>query len=218
MRLTIVYDNNADGSLAGGWGFSFFIRSDNSNILFDTGWDGHLLLDNLGKLGISADEIDKVVLSHQHWDHIGGLPCLLNANPSLEVYVPASFSSRLKDEISERAELIEVSNAMEICANVHSTGEIGGNIKEQSLILKSGRGVCLVTGCAHPGLAEIVDATSNFGKLVGVIGGLHSSNEYGLLEGLDLIAACHCTFHKKEISKRFPGSFRDACAGWSVEL
>ena len=35
--------------------------------------DRHLLLDGLGNLGVSADEIDAIVLSHMHFDHAGGL-------------------------------------------------------------------------------------------------------------------------------------------------
>ena len=72
MKITIVYDNNAQEGLKCGWGFSCLIETGTNNILFDTGWDGHLLLENMEKLGIDPQIIDTLVLSHQHWDHIGG--------------------------------------------------------------------------------------------------------------------------------------------------
>ena len=221
LGLTIVYDNEADEGFKSGWGFSCLVDTDETKILFDTGWDGCALLHNLKKANISPKEIGKVVLSHQHWDHIGGLSVLLNANPDMEVYVPASFSKRLKDEISKRARLIEVSEAVEICQNVYTTGELDTGVKglkEQSLVLDSGNDLFVIVGCSHPGLTRILNAASQFGTIVGVMGGLHGSTEYDVLEGMKLIAACHCTAHKDEIAGRFPGAFRDVGAGWSIDL
>ena len=221
LTLTIVYDNEADEGFTSGWGFSCLVDTGETKILFDTGWDGCALLHNLKKANISPREIGKVVLSHQHWDHIGGLSVLLNANPDMEVYVPASFSKRLKDEISARARLVEVSEAMEICQNIYTTGELGTatkGVKEQSLVVDSGRGIYVITGCSHPGLTRIMNAASQFGTVAGIVGGLHGSTEYGLLDGMTLIAACHCTAHKEEIAMRFPGAFRGVGAGWRVDL
>ncbi len=48
-------------------------------ILFDTGWDGELLLRNLCELNVSPGSIDTVVLSHAHYDHTGGLGSLIAA-------------------------------------------------------------------------------------------------------------------------------------------
>jgi 7,8-dihydropterin-6-yl-methyl-4-(beta-D-ribofuranosyl)aminobenzene 5'-phosphate synthase len=218
MKLSIAYDNEAKEGFVSGWGFSCFIATGDDSILFDTGWDGCVLLQNLKALGISPKEIEKVVISHQHWDHMGGLTVLLNANPDLEVYVPVSFSKRLKDELSARARLVEVSGRQEICHNIHTTGELGTDIKEQSLLLDSARGLYVVTGCAHPGLVETMGVAAQFGKMAGIIGGLHGTTEYNLLEGLDLIACCHCTVHKEGIRKRFPDAYMDIGAGSVLEL
>ena len=45
-------------------------------LLFDTGVSPSGLVDNMGRLGIGADEIEAVVLSHGHFDHAGGIPGL----------------------------------------------------------------------------------------------------------------------------------------------
>ena len=221
IGLTILYDNEAEDGFISGWGFSCLIDTGNTKILFDTGWDGCVLLQNLKKANISPEEIEKLVISHQHWDHSGGLSVLLNANPDMEVYVPASFSKRLKDEISARAKLIEVSEAAEICHNIYTTGELDTGVKgmkEQSLVLDSGSGIYVIVGCSHPGLTRIMNSASQFGTIVGIVGGLHGSTEYEVLEGMTLIAACHCTVHKEEIAMRFPGAFRGVGAGWSINL
>src|SRR5437763_1054896 len=62
-------------------------------ILFDTGLTSTILLANLAALGLSPDQIDRVVLSHAHPDHFGGLMGLLAARTEqLEIVVnPDAF-------------------------------------------------------------------------------------------------------------------------------
>ena len=90
MKITIVYDNDLFGYfLKSDWGFSALI---DKKILFDTGADGKLLLENMKKLHINPKKIEIVILSHQHWDHINGLSDLLSVNKNLTVYLLKSFS------------------------------------------------------------------------------------------------------------------------------
>ncbi|WP_321420354.1 MBL fold metallo-hydrolase [uncultured Methanomethylovorans sp.] len=236
MKLTVIYDNEAKEGLNSGWGFSCLIESEEHNILFDTGWDGHVLLDNMKMLGLSLECIDILVLSHQHWDHIGGVPTFLNMKSDVDVFMPTSFSPNLKKEISTRGKqsgtsislskkgismnprLYEIKMPQEICKDVYTTGELGKEVKEQSLILDSGKGLYIITGCAHPGLSAILKAASSFGNVIGIIGGLHDSQEYDIFKGMQLIGAGHCTVHKEEIRTEYPDAFVDIFAGYSVEL
>jgi len=71
-QITIVYDNEANASLKSGWGFSCLIETE-EKILFDTGDSGEKLIYNLRQLNIQPESIDAVVISHNHWDHTGGL-------------------------------------------------------------------------------------------------------------------------------------------------
>jgi 7,8-dihydropterin-6-yl-methyl-4-(beta-D-ribofuranosyl)aminobenzene 5'-phosphate synthase len=217
MRLKVVYDNEAEEGYLADWGFSCHIEVGDENILFDTGGDGGILLHNMDKMGIVPSSISKVVLSHAHWDHIGGLPALMEEGPSLEVYALASFHESIKKRISSQAELVEVSGAMRICEGVHTTGELGTTTKEQSLVIGPGKRY-VVTGCSHPGLGTILRAASSHGKVSGILGGLHGSTEFDLLEGMDLIAPCHCTMHKQEIAGRFPHAFRRVRVGTTIEF
>lgn len=236
MKLTVIYDNEAKLGLKSGWGFSCLIETVDHCILFDTGWDGHVLLENMEKLGFSPENIDILVLSHQHWDHVGGVPTFLNMKPNVDVYMPSSFSPNLKKEISTRGKhstpitshsqneismnprLFEIKSPQEICNGVYTTGELGKEIKEQSLVLDSSKGVYVITGCAHPGLSAILSAASSFGNVIGIVGGLHDSQEYDLFKGVKLIGTGHCTAHKDEIKKKYPNAFVDIFAGYSVDL
>ncbi|MDI6889171.1 MAG: MBL fold metallo-hydrolase [Methanocellales archaeon] len=218
MRITIIYDNELHvPKLKSGWGFSCLIENE-KKVLFDTGWDCAILQSNLKALDINSRDIDIIVLSHDHWDHIGGLAWLLDANPDVEVYVPSSFSKRLKDEIISRAELTEVDGPTKICDRIYTTGVLGTSIKEQSLVLKTKEGMIVITGCAHPGLSAILDKASSFGHAYGVIGGFHGFDDYDVLNDTSLIVPCHCTARKSEIARRFPDTYKKDGAGWSMEF
>ncbi len=205
-RLTVVYDNETtQANLAAGWGFACLVEAGGSRLLFDTGWDGAQLQRNMARLGIAPDSLDAVALSHAHWDHVGGLPALLDAAPDLTVFAPASFSQQLKREITTRAALVEITGARELLGGVRTMGELGREVREQSLLMPTRKGHLLVTGCAHPGLAEIIAAARDAGPLHGVLGGFHGFARYEALDDLHLVVPCHCTQHTAEIRRRHPG-------------
>ncbi|MDR7664254.1 MBL fold metallo-hydrolase [Methanosarcina sp. Z-7115] len=218
FRLTVIYDNRADDDFTGSWGFAALVETSSETLLFDTGWDGYLLLKHMKKLNIDHVRIGKLIISHQHWDHIGGLPEILQASPGIKVYVPASFSENLKKEIEKRATLIEVKEPVEICKGITSTGELGDKVKEQALILDTGDGCYVLTGCAHPGLAAILDTARLYGKVKGILGGLHDSEEFERLKGLELIAAGHCTVHREKIKEIFPSEFVEIKVALRLDL
>ena len=82
MKITIVYDNQADEGLKPGWGFSCLIET-KEKILFDTGDSGENLIYNLRQLNIQPESVVAVVISHNHWDHTGGLKEFLKLNNSV---------------------------------------------------------------------------------------------------------------------------------------
>ena len=186
ITLTIVYDNRSvDARLGTAWGFACLIETDTATILFDTGGDGRLLMSNLTTLEIDPQAIDAVVLSHVHNDHTGGLDRLLAANDRLTVYLPKSFPVSFKTRIHNP--IVEVSEPMTIADHIRTTGELGTTIVEQVLIIETRRGLIVLTGCAHPGIVEIVRAAKAFGNVDQVMGGFHLA-DYSAAEVEDVIA------------------------------
>jgi 7,8-dihydropterin-6-yl-methyl-4-(beta-D-ribofuranosyl)aminobenzene 5'-phosphate synthase len=206
-QITITYDNNPyDDRLRAAWGLSCVIKLTERVILFDSGGDGAILLSNMERLGIDPKEIDLVVLSHTHGDHVGGLASFLGRHSDVTVYMPTSFTRRLKDEVRRSgARLEEVSEARELFDEVFTTGEIDGGIKEQSLVLKTPQELVVVTGCAHPGVVNIVRKAKEIchDKVYLILGGFHLGGASGstieaiikdFVElGVQRVVPCHCS-------------------------
>ena len=192
VTIIVTYDNNPyDRRLKTAWGFSCLIRLGEKSILFDTGGDSPRLLYNMRQLEIDPEEVDMIVLSHIHGDHVGGLSGFLEENSDLTVYVPESFPRSFKDGVrSSGAKLIEVKQAGELSDNVYTTGEVDGGIKEQSLIVKTEDGIVIITGCAHPGVVKIVKRAKQLveGDVLLVMGGIHlgSKREHDIQEIIDI--------------------------------
>jgi 7,8-dihydropterin-6-yl-methyl-4-(beta-D-ribofuranosyl)aminobenzene 5'-phosphate synthase len=72
IKITTLAENTAELIFLGEWGLSIFIETDDVNILFDTG-AGIAAVHNARLLGIDLAKADKIVLSHGHHDHTGGL-------------------------------------------------------------------------------------------------------------------------------------------------
>jgi len=207
LSITVSYDNNPyKERLTTAWGFSCVIRGTEKTILFDTGGDGSILLTNMEELGINPKEIDLVVLSHIHGDHVGGLPSFLEKNPEVVVYLPESFPRGFKDGVKKyRAKIVEVQGSLKICRGVYSTGELGTWIKEQSLLIHTEKGLIVITGCAHPGIVKIVNKVKDLAEddVLLVMGGFHLGGESkGEIEnivssfrklGVSYVGPCHCS-------------------------
>jgi 7,8-dihydropterin-6-yl-methyl-4-(beta-D-ribofuranosyl)aminobenzene 5'-phosphate synthase len=210
LTITVIYDNNPyKQALETAWGFSALITGTEKTILFDTGGDGGLLLRNMEKLEIAADSIDTVVLSHIHSDHTGGLRTFLQNNPQVTVYLPKSFPKGFKDDIRRYgAKVIEVEQSLKICEDVYSTGQIGIWIKEQSLIVRTDKGLVIITGCAHPGIVKTVNTAKELLKddILLVMGGFHLEwASVGKIEkiisafkqlNVRCVGPCHCSGDK----------------------
>ena len=205
VRITVVYDNVPHApALATAWGFAALVESGGRRVLFDTGGDGPTLLANLRALGVEA--IDAVVLSHIHDDHTGGLDDLLAHRSGLDVFVPRSFPAAFLAAAAGAGARVEtVSEPRRLLASFSSTGELGGTIREQALVVDAAEGLVVVTGCAHPGIVEVVEAAkAAFGRDVALLmGGFHLRGRSAAANratvealkalGVRRVAPSHCT-------------------------
>jgi len=209
VTITVVYDNNPyDPRLQAAWGLACLIEVPETTILFDTGGDGVILLRNMVTLEIEPTSIDTIVLSHIHADHTGGLTNLFAMGVHPTVYVPRSFPSDFKSRVRAITGLIEVGQTVEITDRVYTTGEMGSGLIEQAMLLNTPRGLVVVTGCAHPGVVEMVRRAKEIGRdeIYLVLGGFHlgRTSEGRVREiitefqrlGVQKVAPCHCTGDK----------------------
>jgi len=212
-----------------GWGVSFLVGDD---LLFDTFSSEEVLAANLKKLKFNINNLKHVVLSHEHWDHIGGLAYILQNNPDITVFVCPGFSNELKEKIKGYgAKVVEAQGITKIKESVFSTGEIIGKysglrMPEQSVIIKNDK-ISIITGCSHPGIIEIIKKIKqNFAEPIGlVLGGfhLHDEPEFEIQRivkefrnlGVEKIAPCHCTgaLAKEVFRKEYAGNFIEIKTG-----
>ena len=214
MKITIIYDNELyKKDLTPDWGFSCLVEVENCpKILFDTGANGSILLGNMKKLGLDPKSIEEVFISHAHFDHVGGLSDFLRVNNQVKIYVPVSFAL----DPSMAKEVITVTEPLQIHGNIYSTGELQGI--EQSLVVKTKKGLVVIAGCSHPGVGNILEAASQFGKVSALVGGLHGFNQFDLIKDLDLVCATHCTQYKTEIKRLYPEKYIEGGVGKVIEI
>jgi 7,8-dihydropterin-6-yl-methyl-4-(beta-D-ribofuranosyl)aminobenzene 5'-phosphate synthase len=197
------------------YGFSVLIYNSSSGnyLLFDTGSDGNILIHNLKESGISATDINKVVISHNHQEHVGGLDILYQRNPDIEIYVPVE-NHVLFNRKYPMAAVYGIDSYSEIDDNIFVTGQLGNYLKEQALLLKTEdkKGILLV-GCCHPGLKDMFSACHFNGDIKAIFGGLHNTRIFSDFNSLDFIGACHCTTYLDLLEVKFPDKYHEIRVG-----
>jgi 7,8-dihydropterin-6-yl-methyl-4-(beta-D-ribofuranosyl)aminobenzene 5'-phosphate synthase len=96
ISVTLLVENTARGEgILGEHGLAWWITAGNRHLLFDTG-QGMALENNARVLGIDLSKADAIVLSHGHYDHVGGLEAILSTHcPTCPVWAhPASFERK----------------------------------------------------------------------------------------------------------------------------
>ena len=214
------------------WGLSILIKTPSTEILFDTGPSPEALKHNAEILGVNLSRINIVVISHEHFDHIGGLSAVTSANPKVRVYVPRGMSSYALHYIESLTKnVVEVGSTTIISKGIAIVGPLYGPPYEEALLVNvCGFGGLLVVGCSHPGV-------TNFVKLVKkdlginvtiVIGGFHligSPRPYveevvkNLLSlGVKFITPIHCSGNeiRAVLEKRYPSNYISANVGTTL--
>jgi 7,8-dihydropterin-6-yl-methyl-4-(beta-D-ribofuranosyl)aminobenzene 5'-phosphate synthase len=187
---------SANPDFISGHGVSYLIRTDSATILLDVGDNLDELTvapfaQNMEALGIAWEEVYRVVISHPHSDHVGGLKAWREGTISFGE-LPGGLGDRLVfvPHVTTYKGAVHATIPTLPAPDIATTGVIsylevwplslfipkGG---EQALVVNvAGHGLVLITGCGHPGLERLVTrAESLYGEqVVGVVGGLHYTN------------------------------------------
>jgi len=204
IEITVLYDNyTLTEGCTTDWGFACIIEGTEKCILFDTGANGSILLGNMDKLQVSAGDVELVVISHNHADHTGGLLSFLGRNNNVAAYLPLTVSSGFVQNVRSRGATAQLpTDTVQICEGAHVA--VVGQI-EQFLVLETPKGLVVITGCAHPGIVQIVQKAKEMLEkdVYFVIGGFHLLNDsdsqvrskIGQFRsmGVQKVGASHCT-------------------------
>ncbi|MCM8760558.1 MAG: MBL fold metallo-hydrolase [Candidatus Omnitrophica bacterium] len=209
MKITLLAEGSTKWQrLVRHWGMSFLIDTD---VLFDTFGKPCYIVKQLKRLKSDIQKIQHIIISHDDWDHLTGLWKVLELNKDAAVYVCPRFKADIKEKIGLfGARLAEVDGVTNIRDNIYASGELAGkrrdsDIPEQYLAVKTEEGVVVITGCAHPGIIDIVEhAKRTFGSEVRLLmGGFHlKDNSYDLNKaivakvkelGVRRVMPLHCT-------------------------
>jgi 7,8-dihydropterin-6-yl-methyl-4-(beta-D-ribofuranosyl)aminobenzene 5'-phosphate synthase len=175
--------------LLGEAGISYLIKTDHSTVLLDVGLnllgtDPSPLEHNMRVLGVDFRDIDSVVISHKHIDHVGGLRWLRRGT-----FSPGNMQPDFTDKQLVAPVPMDYSGTRPIVASgptilaegVTTIGTIPGQlftgrVDEQALAVNvEGKGIVLIVGCGHQTFAKLLDRTKALFKepFYGVVGELH---------------------------------------------
>ena len=204
MKLTVLNDNAPGDVCNSEHGLSYLVEADKT-ILFDTG-SSDLFLKNAALLNINIDKVDTVVLSHGHWDHGNGLVHLKNKNlithpdsfqkkyrkrdhsyiglPLTHIEASEKFNlitTKKPYQISEQITFLSEIPRLNSFEAKTTSFELDNGTEDfvpddSALVVKTEKGLVIVSGCAHSGICNTIDYAmniTNINTVYGVIGGFH---------------------------------------------
>ncbi|SHK77295.1 7,8-dihydropterin-6-yl-methyl-4-(beta-D-ribofuranosyl)aminobenzene 5'-phosphate synthase [Clostridium cavendishii DSM 21758] len=86
--ISLIENTCTNRELKSEHGLSLYIEINDKKYLLDTGASGDFIK-NAAKLNVDLMNIDAVIISHNHYDHIGGLEKLITLNPKVKIYIKA---------------------------------------------------------------------------------------------------------------------------------
>ena len=155
-EVTVLATNISNYGGFGEWSFSALYESDTESVLFDTGFHEDTVIHNAEILGKDLSKVEKVILSHYHSDHTGGLLKLrrtykvVNNKAFTKVYVargffnqrfaldgskvgPGNYADSMKwkkDAEKLGINFIILDNHYEVSTNIFATGTVERSVEK----------------------------------------------------------------------------------------
>lgn len=219
--FTILCNNaSMSDSIFADHGFSCLIEAGGHTCLFDAGNNADKFMTNVNKAGVDCSGIDHIFISHVHNDHMGGLFDILDKCNKPTLCMPVSYPRQEGESFGEQAdkdyaamldqlrpfvsEIVQSQDLVNLGDDFYTAGVIDKQSHEQALIIPTSRGMTIITGCAHPGILEIVRHAKEMMKqdVYLVMGGFHLAPTDStqvetiareLRQLTKYIGPCHCT-------------------------
>ena len=203
--MKILFDNYATGDSCNSlWGFAAYLEQ--YQLLFDTGSNGRALLQNIRAQYIDVTHIRHLFITHNHWDHIGGIDSILELNSDITLYVPATLSKHYIHDLKTLTKEVIVigKEPIHLFAELYTTGLLGDKDPEHSLVIADDTPK-LLTGCGHYGIANIVQKANQIieHEVKIALGGFHllKTSREGIMKqiaslqalGVEKVMPTHCT-------------------------
>ena len=191
LSIIPVVERLASGAgLKGEPGVSYFIKAGTTRLLFDTGLNARsvarpALVHNADALEVKLQDLDGVVISHLHADHVGGPLTQFRKTFafSAEALEPRGIPAYVPTHMRHaRADLVLTKTPTVIAPGVAVLPPLPANmfwlgpLAEQVLVVNvRGFGLVLVSGCGHPRIERMLAATERVLDVPvrAVVGGLH---------------------------------------------
>lgn len=187
--LPLVERLTSGEGLIGEPGLSYLVRAGDTRLLFDSGLSGgrvrSALAHNADKLRVDLSDVNVVVISHLHIDHVGGLQAMRHRTFSFagEPLEPRGVPAHVPTEMSHpRADVVPTTAPRVVAPGMAVLPPLPrmlfwlGYVTEQALVVNvRGFGLVLVAGCGHPPIERMLGVTEQVldTPIRAVIGGLH---------------------------------------------
>ena len=201
-EITVLATNISNYGGFGEWSFSALYESDKESILFDTGFHEDTVIHNAKVLNKDLSKVEKVILSHYHSDHTGGLIKLrnmykkINEDAFSKVYVARGFFNQRYTSVI----FIILDKHLEISKNLYATGTVSRTnetyngptglvisdpnskslipdiiLDDQSAGMLTENGWVMMSGCGHSGIINTAKKLQSIKDvpIYGAIGGFH---------------------------------------------
>jgi len=235
INIKIIVDNRCVTSeLKESNGLSIYLEHDNTYLLFDLGSSNKVFQHNVEATGIDLGIIDGVVISHEHSNHVGGIPYVGWESPFSTIYIPyGSMDSLGRVARSNSLKPVEVIDWVNPWKNIYISKPFHGPPYEHFLIINSERGLIVLSGCMHPGVDRVIpEVTRYFNKRVYcIIGGFHlfnapenivvkTINRLVEVYRVEKIIPLHCSgeLFKNILKQHYPDKYIEAGCGSEITI